>query len=119
MRLFGEVSSGKGFNADQLNAYWAGNTFLQVAFPDKSVEEQQSAAANLVKMGLTQQDFRGLAQQFLRMSINDRKDWEHLQEIRVSMEQVVTWMRAPSVENGQPQRCPQTDGPFVVSSERR
>lgn len=99
MRLFGEISSARGFNADQLNAYWAGNTFLQVAFPEKSVEEQQNASANLVKIGLTKQDFQGLAQQFLRMSINDKKDWKNLQEVGVSIEQFVTWMRAPSVES--------------------
>lgn len=98
MGPFGEVASAKGFTDAQLENYWAANTFLQMAFDGKSVEEQQRASANLVNMGLKRKDFQAMAHQFLRMPLTDRKDWECLQRMGLSMEQTIAWLRAPSIE---------------------
>ena len=98
MGPFGEVASAKGFTDAQLENYWAANTFLQMAFDGKSIEEQQRASANLVNMGLKRKDFQAMAHQFLRMPLADRKDWDCLQRMGLSMEQTIAWLRAPSIE---------------------
>lgn len=98
MGLFGDVASAKGFTAAQLENYWAANTFLQMAFDGKPIEEQNRAAANLVNMGLERKDFQAMAHQFLRMKFADQKDWQCLQRMGLSIEQTTTWLRAPSVD---------------------
>ena len=103
-----DVSSARGFNEQQLQDYWAANTALQAIFsprrptesPNLAIEshlseELRRAAASLVGMGLKKVDFQGVILAFERMDLSARVDMRRLKSMGLSMEQVVSWLRAP------------------------